>query len=161
MLKFFTPSMIVSMIALTVALSGTAVAAKLITGAQIKDGSIGYVDISKTAKAKLLGSSGAQGLPGPAGAAGVAGAAGAAGGFNMSKISYVTGPTVTVADGDVGSASAFCPAGNKVMGGGFFSSITSVGASANNSAGTSWFVLVFNDTGIPVDIWAFAVCAAP
>ncbi len=158
MLKHFTPSMIVSMIALTVALSGTAVAAKLITGAQIKDGSIGYVDISKTAKAKLLGSSGAQGLPGPAGAAGVAGVAG---GFNMSKISYVTGPTVSVAVGDIDGASAFCPDGNKVMGGGFFSSLTSVAASESNSAGTSWFVLVHNNTSIPIDIWAFAVCAAP
>ncbi len=51
--KRFTPSMIVAMIALAVALSGTAVAgtAKLIySSSQIKDGAIGLADISAKIK---------------------------------------------------------------------------------------------------------------
>ena len=45
----FTPAMIVAMIALAVALSGTAVAgtAKLITGSQIANGTIKLADITR------------------------------------------------------------------------------------------------------------------
>ena len=55
--KRFTPAMIVAMIALAVALSGTAVAgtAKLITGSQIANGTIKLADINPSAKAALKG----------------------------------------------------------------------------------------------------------
>lgn len=76
-------------------------------------------------------------------------------------MSYVTGPTVSVPAGQILGASAFCPGGTKVIGGGFFSSITDVGGTGNNNAGTSWFVLVNNTTSITVDVNATAVCAAP
>jgi pilus assembly protein CpaF len=73
-----SPAMIVAMIALFVALSGTAVAttSALITGAQIKNGSITGLDIknkSVTAldiKGQLRGARGAAGAPGPVGPAG-------------------------------------------------------------------------------------------
>jgi Collagen triple helix repeat (20 copies) len=68
--------MIVALIALFVALSGNAVAGVLITGAQIKDHSIGFVDLSSSAAAKLKG---APGAPGPQGAKGDTGAQGPAG----------------------------------------------------------------------------------
>ena len=53
----FTPAMIVAMIALAVALSGTAVAgtAKLITGSQIANGTIKLADIHSSAKTALKG----------------------------------------------------------------------------------------------------------
>ncbi len=78
--KRFTPAMIVAMIALAVALSGTAVAgtAKLITGGQIANGTIKLADIHPGAKAALKGERGATGAQGP-GRPGCPGAGRAAG----------------------------------------------------------------------------------
>jgi len=79
----------------------------------------------------------------------------------------VTGATVTVPTaafpGDpnaVQAAGANCPAGSKAVGGGFFSSITHVGGNTAFADGHGWFVTVLNDTGIPVQVNAYAVCAA-
>jgi hypothetical protein len=75
--------MIVAMIALAVALSGTAVAGtKLITGSQIKNGTIKLADLHSSVKAAIKSeshTSGAQGLAGAQGAQGPAGPQGAAG----------------------------------------------------------------------------------
>jgi hypothetical protein len=59
-------------------MSGSAVAASLITGKQIKDGTIQVRDISKTARAQLAPKAVAA-LPGPQGPAGPAGQAGTQG----------------------------------------------------------------------------------
>jgi hypothetical protein len=77
--KFFpSPAMAVALVALGIALGGSAVAGTgLITGTQIKDHSIGLNDLSYTAIARLHGQQGPQGLPGPPGPIGPAGAAGA------------------------------------------------------------------------------------
>jgi len=77
----FTPAMIVAMIALAVALSGTAVAGttKLLTGSQIKNGSIKLADLHSSVKTTLKGQKGATGAQGPEGAQGPHGAAGAKG----------------------------------------------------------------------------------
>lgn len=60
---------------LLIATAGTATAAKLITGKQIKDGSVTAQDLSKSLRAQLSKSA----VPGPAGAPGAPGAAGPAG----------------------------------------------------------------------------------
>jgi hypothetical protein len=80
----FTPAMIVAMIALAVALSGTAVAgtAKLITSGQIANGTIKLADLHASAKSALKGQRGAtgpQGLGGAQGAQGPVGPQGANG----------------------------------------------------------------------------------
>jgi hypothetical protein len=63
--------MAVALVALGIALGGSAVAGTgLITGAQIKDHSIGLNDLSYTAIARLHGQQGPQGLPGVQGPAG-------------------------------------------------------------------------------------------
>jgi len=74
----FTPAMIVAMIALAVALSGTAVAgtAKLITGGQIANGTIKLADIHPSAKTALKGQRGETGAQGPVGAQGAQGPVG-------------------------------------------------------------------------------------
>ena len=79
--KRFRPSgsMVVALIALVVATTGSAVAASLITSAQIKDGTIQTKDISKKTLKALKGKQGARGATGAAGAAGAAGPAGPAG----------------------------------------------------------------------------------
>lgn len=75
--------MVVALLALCVALSGTsygadvrAAASSLLTGAQIKDGSIGLRDLSPSARKSLKG---ARGLKGPTGSPGSSGAKGDAG----------------------------------------------------------------------------------
>ena len=69
--------MIVAMIALAVALSGTAVAGtKLITGSQIKNGTIKLADLHSSVKAAIKGESHTSGAQGPAGAQGAQGPAG-------------------------------------------------------------------------------------
>ena len=79
--------MIVAMLALFVALTGTAVAttSALITGAQIKNSSITGADVKNRSlrpidfRGSVRGPRGLPGLPGATGAAGAAGAAGAKG----------------------------------------------------------------------------------
>src|SRR4051794_7854259 len=63
---------------LLVATAGTATAARLITGKQIKDGSIAKQDLSSAIRTQLAmaGRPGAKGDPGPAGAVGPAGRTG-------------------------------------------------------------------------------------
>lgn len=71
-------SLVVALLALVVAMSGSAVAASLITSKQIKDGTIQTKDISKTARAQLAAKATA-GTPGPQGPVGPKGDTGAQG----------------------------------------------------------------------------------
>lgn len=74
-----SPSMVVSLIALFVALSGSAVAATLVTSRQIKNGTIQLKDISASARKALRGKTGPKGDTGATGLTGATGASGAAG----------------------------------------------------------------------------------
>ena len=73
---------------LLIATAGTATAAKLITGKQIKDGSIAEKDLAKSLRTKL----GKAGTPGPAGVQGERGPQGAKGdaGVGASDVSTVS-----------------------------------------------------------------------
>jgi hypothetical protein len=75
-MKKLTPSMVVAVIALVAALSGSAVAASLITSKQIKDGTIQPRDLSKNARAAIKGPAGPEGPKGDKGDPGATGAAG-------------------------------------------------------------------------------------
>ena len=87
MLGRISPAMAVAMLALFVALSGTAVAttSALITGRQIKNGSITGLDVKNRSltprdfRGSVRGPRGLTGSAGPQGAQGAAGAAGAPG----------------------------------------------------------------------------------
>jgi hypothetical protein len=173
MLKRISPATIIILVAaLFVVLTSTATAAKLITGKQIKDGSIGLVDLSAKAKNALKGKqgpSGPQGPQGPAGLAGAAGVPGPAGGFDPAKVSYVYGETVEVLPGTVdvpteGEATALCPAGAKVTGGGmFFAQLDDNYDIVDNGPlgdGSGWSVIVANGSADSAFIAAYAVCAA-
>jgi hypothetical protein len=77
-LSRFTPSgsLLVALVALVMATTGSAVAASLITSKQIKDGAIQTRDISKKARMQLKGQRGPGGPPGAEGAQGPPGLAG-------------------------------------------------------------------------------------
>jgi len=101
--------LIVSIIALVVATSGSAVAASLITSKQIKDGTIQLKDINRNARVGLAGDAGPQGARGSSGAPGVSG--------------YQLVSSSVDFDSDAGgrtlySGSVHCPAGKKILGAG-------------------------------------------
>jgi hypothetical protein len=94
------------------------------------------------------GEKGDQGIPGPQGSPGVSGH------------QLVTGPAVDVADGASVQTSVTCPAGKRVMGGGY-GVTSSAGITTNRSAPnstTSWFVRVTNNSGASRTINAQAIC---
>jgi Collagen triple helix repeat (20 copies) len=200
MRKHLTPSMVVALIALFVALSGTAVAQRgLITGAQIKDRSLTLKDLSRGTVTALrgkrgpagrrgaqgpvgatgaqgpVGATGAQGPAGPQGTQGIQGLTGPpgpqgpAGGFDINKITQVIGPTTTAPPlpGVLIGMPAFCPAGQKAVGGGYriFSTNTDVGIglfeSVSLGSQNGWNVGVANNSPGPVDFAPIAICAAP
>lgn len=151
--------------------TGTAVAAGLITTKQIKDsaittakvknGTLTLKDFKSSERTKLVGPQGPAGLAGLAGAAGATGAAGAAGASANASQSIVQGPTVSVPAGGIGSADAYCPAGQKITGGGFFVSIAVPASSgpAAPSPTTGWRTVINNsDNPIAVSGYAFAIC---
>ena len=151
--KFRLPSaaMIVALIALFVALSGTATAAFVVTSATIKNGTVQSIDIKNgTVRPADLSSAARQGMQG---------IPGIPGGFDPAKLQYITGPDVIVLPGEVGSAQANCPAGTAAISGGFFASIANVGFSQTFGQ-TFHGIAVSNTTGINVTIHATVVCSA-
>jgi len=168
MKRHLSPSLVVALLALLIALAGPAAAAvsKLITGKDIKDGSIGLVDLSAKAKEALRGQAGAQGPIGAQGPAGSPGPAGVSGGFDPAKVVYVEGDKASASIGNVRSSVAVCPSGTKVISGGYNVSsargaFVVLESRARDAAG--WYVTMYPDPafGISVDFYATAACAAP
>ncbi|MFL5895145.1 MAG: hypothetical protein ACJ76Z_08520 [Thermoleophilaceae bacterium] len=96
-------SMLVAVLALLIATTGSAVAASLITGKQIKDRTIEVKDISKKAVKSLRGKQGpvgVAGVQGPAGSPGATGTAGAKGdtGAPGTAVAYARVPATGVFD---------------------------------------------------------------
>jgi hypothetical protein len=166
-----SPSMVVALLALVVALGGTSYAAvtlprnsvgaaQLRTGAvrsaEVRDRSLRVADLSVAARRALRGQRGPAGPPGPAGTVGTGRAAAA--------LTFVTAPG-TVAFGEVTSATAACPAGQRVTGGGVridSASDSSVRETYPNINNTAWTARVANDdlSGGPFAYTVFAVCTA-
>lgn len=150
---------VVAAVALFVALAGSAAAAGhyLITStAQIKPSVLKQLK----GKAGPHGPQGQAGPEGPAGAPGAAGPAGPGGPSNLSAITTVIGPTVEVENDKVKGANAACPPGDRAVSGGGYSSITGIDDSEMETTHTSWFIIVYNQTGITLNINASVECAA-
>jgi hypothetical protein len=112
------PGTILGIIALIVALSGSVYAASSlpngsVTGAKIKNGSIGLNDLSTAAKKALRGAAGPAGAVGATGAAGAAGAPGTARAFGFVSSAGILNParsknlTVTKVT-DLGQPGTYC-----------------------------------------------------
>ena len=106
----FTPAMVVAMIALAVALSGTAVAGtvKLVTGSQIANGTIKMADIHSSVKTALKGERGETGAQGPAGVHGAQGPAGPQGATGASGAAGAKGDR-----GETGAVGPHGPQGDR------------------------------------------------
>lgn len=182
----------VAYLALFFALGGTSAVAAVqalplnsVGSPQIKNRSIQTVDISRRTVAALRGARGARGFAGPVGATGPAGPAGAtgpagpvgatgatgatgpAGAPGLSGYARATSPPVTVMPGLEGSAFAECPAGTKVLGGGFFATPAGSNLRVTNSTfgisdttgAPGWLVTMANQGAAAAVIRATVSCA--
>ncbi len=112
------------------------------------------------------GSQGLAGLPGPAGPKGDTGATGAtgpAGKLTTANIVRVTGANTAVPPGASADATAPCPEGSTVLGGGYSTTLlfggqlTVLGNGPQPSA-QNWIVRFFNPGASQVNVVAFATC---
>jgi len=163
--------MVVAFLALVIALGGTAFAQTVlprnsvgprqirtgaVTSSEIKDRTIRLADISRRARSQLRGQRGPAGPPGPPGAAGAGTGTGA---LNL----VVATATGTAPAESATGATATCPAGRRVTGGGARAdtgtdvSVRESYPSANN---TAWTVRVGNDdVAGTAGYTVFAICA--
>ncbi len=166
----------VAAVAMFVVTGGAATAAKLITGKDIKNGSIKLKDLSKGAKDSLEGERGPEGARGPQGAQGAAGPAGAAGargpqgpaGPSSLRISFALGDTQILCAAGGGECEAAqsvaqCPAGMIATGGGYESeeappAPNSVLLNSSTFDGTGWVVIMANEGDAEGDFFAVAHC---
>ena len=164
------PGNVLGLIAVVLAMSGSAVAASKITSQQIKDGTITSKDIKddtitvRDVSQSLLDS--VSGEQGPAGPQGPAGAPGPAGPSAVSKLTPVTvdfsvpGGSGTVTPSSIKIITATCPPGQRVVSGGYFMSL-GFAFSDKTYDGASWSVGVDNyESYIPSNGQVTALCAA-
>jgi hypothetical protein len=148
---------------------GAATAAKLVTGAGIKDGSITLKDLSKGTKTALKGAQGARGATGPQGPAGPAGAAGVPGVSGSTKVTQAFGQTLFLcpadpqANCDIGISVARCPAGTVATGGGWGIGErglldATVGINSSTVDGRGWIVGALNHGATPADFFTVVHC---
>jgi hypothetical protein len=166
-----SPSIVVAIIALVASLGGTAVAQTVlprnsvgsrqirtgaVTSSEIKDRTIRLRDISRTTRTQL------RGQRGPAGPAGPPGGAGTGTGAGALNLVVATAPGTVPREGAT-AATATCPAGRRVTGGGArvdTGTDVSVRESYPSANNTAWTARVGNDdTAGTASYTVFAVCA--
>ena len=127
-----------------------------VRSAEIRNGQVRTADLAPSERSVNV--AGAQGPQGPAGPPGPAGIPGAPGGLN--NITVVQGSATTIPANSTGFATAECAPGQRVTGGGWFSSITFPFGAIPSATADGYAVLVDNTSGIPVDVNAYAICAS-
>jgi len=167
--------MVVALLALAIALGGTSYAAVTlprnsvgprqiragaVRSSEIKNRSIALTDLSVRARRALRGQRGPVGPPGPAG--GTTAGTGAAAGSAVA-LTYASS-VGTVGAGEVTGATAACPAGLRVTGGGAridSAGDSSVRESYPSQSNGAWTVRVGNDdVSGTFNYTVFAVCVA-
>jgi hypothetical protein len=133
-------------------------AARLITGAQIKNSSVTGADIKNKSLTPADFKGSVEGKAGPAGPAGPTGPAGPA---IVNALTRVPGDAVQVAPGAAAQSTATCPAGQGVVSGGFISSGSgSVTAADTFGATNTWTVILDNiEALVAADVQSVAYCS--
>lgn len=150
------------------ALVGTAVAAKMITGKQIKNNSITGKDIKNGSLSAKDFNGSVQGAQGPAGPQGAQGPQGPQGPTGLANLEQVKTNSSFPANTTGAAVTAVCPTGKVAISGGYtiqdltppFPQILS--DSNNASAGVvvdRWTVTASNTDGAPVNVTVVANCA--
>jgi hypothetical protein len=169
-----SPALVIALIALFVALTGTGTAgdiARRTTTAAVSAGQA--VGLVKRGPRGPRGPRGFRGLPGPKGDAGAKGDPGAkgdkgdpgakgdkgdTGSPGISGRELVVGAPTSLNPGQFGAATVSCPTGKTVIGGGGGSegevAISNTGPPSN----TQWGVNAKNVSGSPVTLFAYAIC---
>jgi hypothetical protein len=163
MRNFKRPGLWLGAAAVVLAMGGTATAASMVTSANIKDGTIAAKDIKRGAigtaqlsAAAKRGMEGPEGATGPMGPIGPPGPMGPAGPSVVGKVVVVTAKIVVAAE-DVDTVTAVCPAGHRIVSGGF----TLIGGDvwlSKSYDNVSWSV-GSSGWSIPTEAEAFAHCA--
>jgi hypothetical protein len=154
-----SPALVVAMLALFVAMGGSAVAAHhfLITSPH---------QIKPSVLRALRGATGPPGGPGPAGTPGQSGASGPpgpAGPVNLSPLTIVRAPDVIVKPQSEATSVATCPGGSHAVSGGGWTGVALQIYSEMSEDHQSWILLVFNANSpgskIETNLEAIAYCA--
>jgi hypothetical protein len=167
MRKRLTPGVVLGIVALVVAMTGSAVGASLITGKQVKNSSLTGKDIKNKSLTKkdFKGSvRGARGLTGPQGPQGPQGATGPAGTSELATLTDNFG-SLDIAAGDVDGGELSCDDGQKIVSGGFeYTAPDGKGrivASEANETLDGWLVVLDNsENTAAASVSADALCAA-
>lgn len=156
---------------MSLVLGATAVAAKLITGKDIKNGSIGLVDLSASAKKGLAGEDGRDGAAGAQGAKGDQGATGDQGAVGPAGASGPQGPVgangvagpqgARGADGQIGPTGPQGPTGAAGQSGASGPTGPTGPAGAAGQDAVSLFVEGVTDTATPIASSSPAPVIAP
>jgi hypothetical protein len=177
--RHLTPGMAVAIIALMVALGGTAVAASTlangsVTSAKIANSAVTPAKIANSAvksakiangsvaSAKIANSAVTSAKIANSAVTSAKIAPGTLGGVSAAKVTVVAGTPVNVPANSTGTtATATCPAGQRAISGGFsVGSFAGVDATGPTGDGLSWSVTA--ETGLtPASISATVVCVAP
>lgn len=150
-----SPALVVSVVALVVASTGSATAGTLVTTKMLKNNSVTTKKVkNNTLSLADLAPSVRKAIQQPH----------VINNTTVVNTKVVTGPDTDVPDGQVVSAYAFCPTGTHPTGGGFFSGLPLTAASAPtgtgvDARGTGWAAIVTNDSGIDVTVNAYVICA--
>ncbi|HEX4805648.1 MAG TPA: hypothetical protein VFU94_07085 [Conexibacter sp.] len=136
-----------------VGVAGTAGAARFITGKDIRNGSIGLVDLSRSARKSL------QGRAGPAGPQGPAGAQGAPGPSSLATT--VLSQLFDVAPSSFGDAEVRCPGGMVATGGSLSSGALIPVFDAPSDDGGGWQATAYNTDSSTTYRMAITVVCTP
>jgi hypothetical protein len=157
----------VAVVALSIVGGGVAGAARLITGKQIKDGSITGWDIKNHSlkpvdfKGSVRGPRGREGAEGPRGAQGPQGIQGPQGPAGPTVVNQLTRVELVgvIAPGAVNHVTASCPAGQGVVSGGYYATGTGTVFYADSFAARGWAVGYDNvGSTVQADVTAVAYC---
>jgi hypothetical protein len=163
--KLPSPALVLSFLALFAAFAGGAIAAGKITGSQIKNGSITGSDIKNDSltgsdiKGQIKGDDGSRGPTGPAGPRGPTGGTG--------TVTY-RGQPMPVQAGESRTATAICPDGMVVTGGGTYPAVGAISVSydrpvmfgSGNEVPNAWEAGVSNSGDEDGIVIVYAACVA-
>jgi hypothetical protein len=170
-LRLGSPAIVLSMLALFVALAGTAVATTnaLITGRHIANGSITGLDVKNRSltpldfRGSVRGPTGPRGTPGVQGVQGLPGAKGDKGDAGATSLTVRHEPETSLNPSE--SHTTLCVGNERATGGGFSIEAGDVTVTQNMPSGgappVGWTAIWTKNSGTSTTVRVWVVCAQP